>query len=71
MSPSRLLIALGLALVIIGLSWPWLTRLPLFSLPGDFRFGNEKFRVVIPLTSMILLSLVLTLILNLLARWLR
>ena len=57
----RWLIAVFLALVLIhGLS-PWLQRMGLGRLPGDFRFrlfGREWF---IPLASTVLLSFVLSL----------
>ncbi len=45
-----------------GLSW-------FGRLPGDFQFGNERTRVYIPLASMLLISLVLSLILYLLRRF--
>lgn len=32
---SRILIAIGLFLVLAGLCWPLLSRLPLGRLPGD------------------------------------
>jgi len=37
-------------------------------LPGDIRIENEHSKVFIPITSMILISVVLTIILNLLRR---
>ena len=63
------IVALGVAAVIVGLllwaGWlSWLGRLP-----GDLRIERENVRVFIPFTSMILISLVLTLILNLLRRF--
>lgn len=63
------IVALGVAAVIVGLlfwaGWlSWLGRLP-----GDLRIERENVRVFIPFTSMILVSLVLTLILNLLRRF--
>ena len=54
--------AFGLLLVVIGLlTWggalSWLGRLP-----GDLQFGTENVRVYIPITSMLLVSLVLSLL---------
>ena len=39
-------------------------------LPGDVRFESDRVRVYIPFASMLLISLVLTLLLNVLRRWL-
>ena len=32
---NRVLIILGTTLIVAGLTWPWLRRMPLFHLPGD------------------------------------
>ena len=39
-------------------------------LPGDIRIERETVHIYIPIVSMLLVSLVLTLLLNLLRRWL-
>ena len=72
-SPGVLLVVSGLLLVALGLLW-WLLegRLGWFGhLPGDIRIERPGFRFYAPLVSMLVVSLVLTLLLNLLARWLR
>jgi hypothetical protein len=68
---GRLLIGLGLLLLIVGGLFLLLPRvgLNLGHLPGDFRFQFGKITYQIPLTSGILLSILLTLVLNLLARF--
>jgi len=68
---ARLLIALGLGLVIVGLVWLLFPRaLAWFGhLPGDIRVQREGFSLFVPITSMLVLSGVLSLLLNLLA-WL-
>ncbi|HHI76076.1 MAG TPA: DUF2905 domain-containing protein [Gammaproteobacteria bacterium] len=65
---QKLLIYAGLALLILGLLWPWLGRLPFGRLPGDIVIEREHFTFYFPVTSMILLSLVLSLILWLFRR---
>lgn len=60
---GKLLVGLGVILMVAGLAWPWLSRLPLFRLPGDLAFGGEGFRVYIPVTTMLLISAVFTVIL--------
>jgi Ca2+/Na+ antiporter len=59
---QKLLIGLGLAVLIIGLLWPWLGKLPLGRLPGDIVVQRENFRFYFPITSMLLVSGLLTLI---------
>ena len=65
---SRLLIGAGVILLLAGLAWPWLARLPLGRLPGDFHFHRDGFDFYLPLGTGVLVSLLLTLILWLLRR---
>ncbi len=60
---QRLLIILGLTTLLAGLLWPWLGKLPLGRLPGDIIIQRENFRLYFPLTTGVVLSLVLTLLL--------
>lgn len=67
-SAGLLIVAGGALLIVIGLlvysgGFSWFGRLP-----GDIRYESESTRVYVPITSMILLSLVLTLLANLLRR---
>ena len=57
---QKTLIVIGLAIVLIGIGWPWLSKLPLGRLPGDIIVSRENFRVYFPLTTMILVSVVLS-----------
>jgi len=57
---ARLLILLGIVLVVVGLAWGPLTRLGLGRLPGDIVIERESVRLYIPVTSAILVSVVLT-----------
>ncbi|MEN8180783.1 MAG: DUF2905 domain-containing protein [Pseudomonadota bacterium] len=65
---QKFLIGLGIAILAIGLLWPWLGKLPLGRLPGDIVVERENFRFYLPLTSMLLVSGLLTLILWLLRK---
>ena len=56
----RLLILLGIALIVIGLAWGPLSRLGLGRLPGDIVIERETFRLYLPVTSAILVSVVLS-----------
>ena len=59
---QKLLITLGIILLAAGLLWPFLAKLGLGRLPGDFRIEREGFAFYFPLTTMIIASIVLTLI---------
>jgi Protein of unknown function (DUF2905) len=50
-------------LIIVGLAWPWLGRLPLGRLPGDLAIDRGNFRLYVPITTMLLISVVLSAIL--------
>lgn len=60
---SRTLILIGLSIVLIGLFWPWVSKLPLGQLPGDIVIRRENSTFYFPITTMILISAVLSLIL--------
>lgn len=62
--------ALGLILVLAG-GILWIlgrTGLPLGSLPGDIRIEREGLSCYVPLVSMVLLSLLLTILVNVILR---
>jgi hypothetical protein len=59
---QRALIVVGVALLVIGLAWPWLSKLPLGRLPGDLRFERDGFTFFFPLASGLLVSAVVSLI---------
>jgi len=59
---SRWLIGIGVLLVLAGLLWPWLSRLGLGRLPGDIHVERDGFHFFFPITTGLLISVVLTLI---------
>jgi hypothetical protein len=59
---ARFLIVLGLAILIVGLLWPYLNKLGLGRLPGDIVIERENATLYIPLATCLLVSLVLSLI---------
>jgi hypothetical protein len=59
---NRLLIIFGTILIVAGLVWPWLRRMPLFHLPGDIVIDRPGFKFFFPLTSMLLISAVISLL---------
>jgi Protein of unknown function (DUF2905). len=60
---QRSLIVLGLVIALVGLAWPWVSKLPLGRLPGDILIDRPGFKLFFPLTTMVIISLVISLIL--------
>jgi hypothetical protein len=60
---SKWLITIGVILLVLGVLWPWLTKLGLGSLPGDIKIERKGYTFYFPLTSSIIVSVVITLIL--------
>ena len=60
---SRFLIILGVVLLVLGLLWPVFQKIGLGRLPGDIVIERETFRVFIPITTSLVVSIVLSLIL--------
>jgi hypothetical protein len=70
MEAGKVLIYAGLFLLLLGLILLYFPKLFAWfgHLPGDIRTEREGLRVYIPIASSLLLSLILTLLLNLLRR---
>ena len=68
MSVGRLLIIAGAILIVVGLAWPWLGKLPLGRLPGDIAIERPDLKVYAPITTMIVISVVVSLLLWLFRR---
>jgi Protein of unknown function (DUF2905) len=58
---NRALILLGASLIILGVGWSWFRQLPLFRLPGDIVIERPGFRFFFPITTMLLLSVLISL----------
>jgi hypothetical protein len=70
MDISKILIITGAVILTLGIVMyyaPWLVNW-FGKLPGDIRIENKNSFVFIPITSMIVLSLLLTLLINLFFR---
>lgn len=69
LAPGPMLITLGVGLILIGLlfwsgSMSWFGRLP-----GDIRIERETVRIYLPIVSMLLVSVVVSLVLYLVRRF--
>jgi Protein of unknown function (DUF2905) len=65
---GRWLIALGVLLVVVGLLWPWFSKLGLGRLPGDIVIERRGFHFYFPIATCLVVSVILSVILWLLNR---
>jgi len=65
---NRSLVFVGLAIVAIGLLWPWIRKLGLGRLPGDIRIQTDHGAFYFPIVTCLVVSLVISLVLWLLRR---
>jgi hypothetical protein len=59
---NRVLVGFGAILILLGLAWSWVRTLPLFRLPGDIVIDRPGFKFFFPITTMLLLSAIVSLI---------
>jgi hypothetical protein len=62
---SKILIILGAILILIGLIYPYLQSLGIGRLPGDIVIKKDNFNLYFPVTSAIIISILLTIIFRL------
>ena len=61
-STQKIIITAGIIILVVGFLWPWISKMPFGKLPGDIVVDKPGFKFFFPITSMIILSVVLTLI---------
>ena len=66
---QKILIIAGIILLILGFLWTWVSKLPIGRLPGDIVVNKPNFKLYIPITSMLIISLILSLILWLIKKF--
>ena len=59
---NRILILIGLCCIIVGLFWPWLRTLPFGRLPGDIVIVRDNVRFFFPITTCIVISVVVSIL---------
>ena len=59
---QRFLIIAGIVAIALGVVWPWLARLGLGRLPGDIQVERDGFSFYFPLTTTIVVSIVVSLL---------
>jgi len=62
-STQRFLLIAGLLLVLAGIAWPWLSKIPFGRLPGDIHIVRDGVRIHFPVVTCLLISLLLSLLL--------
>ncbi|MBI4767350.1 MAG: DUF2905 family protein [Deltaproteobacteria bacterium] len=68
-SLGKILIFIGLVLVVVGLVVLLLPKVPfLGKFPGDLFFKGDKFSIYFPITTSIIISIILTLLFSLFRR---
>ncbi|NLG19254.1 MAG: DUF2905 domain-containing protein [Fibrobacter sp.] len=65
---GRFLVVAGTIILVLGLFFMLSDKLPLGKLPGDLQLGSGRFKVYIPVATSILISIVLTLVINFFSR---
>jgi Zn-dependent protease with chaperone function len=66
---GRLIIILGIVLILLGLGMSFFGKIPFVGkLPGDIFIKRENFSFYFPIATSIILSIILTLILNFISR---
>ncbi len=65
---SRVLIWLGIVIALAGVAWPWLSKLPFGRLPGDIRIERPGGSFYFPITTCIVVSVLVSLALYLVRR---
>jgi len=59
---QKILVFIGLAILLAGVFWPWLVKLPIGRLPGDIVINRPSLKIYIPVVSMLLVSLIISII---------
>ncbi|MEZ5893929.1 MAG: DUF2905 domain-containing protein [Parvularculaceae bacterium] len=61
---QKLLITIGVAFLVVGLLWPLISKFGIGRLPGDIVIKRDGFSFYFPLTTMIIVSILLTVVLR-------
>ena len=59
---AKWLVITGIIFILVGVAWPWLSKLGFGHLPGDIYIERKGFTFYFPITTGIIASLVLSLL---------
>ena len=65
---QKLFLYLAIFFVLLYIFYPWLMKFPWGRLPGDIVIERENFKLYFPITTMILISLLLSLLFQLIIK---
>jgi amino acid transporter len=57
---AKWLVIIGVIFILVGVAWPWLSKLGIGHLPGDIYIERKGFSFYFPITTSIVISLVLS-----------
>jgi hypothetical protein len=66
---GRIFIIIGIVIIVIGLLLQYGNKIPIGKLPGDFVIRRENITIYFPLATGIILSIILTVIINVIFRF--
>lgn len=59
---QKYLLLIGAIIILAGLFWPWLSKLPVGKLPGDIFIDKPNFKLYIPVATMLIISILISLV---------
>ena len=59
---QKVLIGIGVIFLAVGLLWPWLGKLPIGRLPGDIIIDRPNLKIYIPITTMVIISIIISIL---------
>ena len=62
---QKAIVLVGLTIFLAGLAYPALRKIPFGKLPGDIFYQSENLSFAFPIVTCIILSVILTIVLNL------
>ncbi|MEE2667299.1 MAG: DUF2905 family protein [Pseudomonadota bacterium] len=61
---QKILIISGLIIFVIGILYSFFQKIPLGRLPGDIFYQSDKFSIIFPIITCLIISIILTILLN-------
>jgi hypothetical protein len=59
---AKWLVIIGIVFILVGVAWPWLSKMGLGHLPGDIHIERKGFSFYFPVTTGIIISAVLSIL---------
>ena len=59
---AKWLIIIGIIFILVGVAWPWLSKVGIGHLPGDIYIERKGFSFYFPITTSTIVSLVLSIL---------